>query len=113
MNGGPRILNILLGIWLFISAFLWIHTPAQMNNTWILGVLCVIFAVIALGVPQVRYLNTLLSIWLFISAFALVHDRAGTVWNNVLCSIAIFVVSLAPGEVPTLPAAAQRRMVTP
>ena len=60
----PRVANIILGIWLFISAFAWPHTYAQMTNTWIVGLLCVVFAVIAMRVPEARYLNTVLSIWL-------------------------------------------------
>jgi len=94
-----RIINIVLGCWLFISAFLWPHTNAQMTNTWILGVLCVAFAVIATRVPEMRYLNTLLAVWLFISVWALPSMSAGTRWNNALVAIAIFFVSLAPGYV--------------
>ncbi len=93
---------MILGIWLFISAFIWPHTQAQMTNTWILGLLCVVFAVIAMSNPNARYLNTALSIWLFISAFAIPTIRTGTVWNNALVAIAIFVVSLTEGAgVPT------------
>lgn len=90
----PRIINVILGVWLFISAFVWPHTQVQMTNTWILGVLCVIFALVATAVPWARYLNALLAIWLFISAFALPVRSAGTIWNNVLVAIAIFIVSL-------------------
>lgn len=100
----PRIINVILGIWLFISAFVWAHTQAQMTNTWILGVLCVIFALVAMAVPWVRYLNTLLAIWLFISAWALPTVSVGTIWNNVLVAIAIFIVSLVPsGPTATAP----------
>ncbi len=94
----PRMINVILGIWLFISAFIWPHTQSQLTNTWILGVLCVIFALISMGVPWVRYLNTLLAIWLFISAWALPSVSVGTIWNNVLVAIAIFIVSLIPSE---------------
>jgi len=94
----PRIINVILGVWLFISAFVWPHTQAQLTNTWILGVLCVIFALVAMAVPWVRYLNTLLAIWLFISAWALPTYNSGTVWNNVLVAIAIFIVSLVPNQ---------------
>lgn len=93
-----RILNVLLGVWLFISAFVWQHSDAQFTNTWILGVLCVAFAIIAMRVPQVRYLNTALAVWLFISAFALPRISQATLWNNLLVAIAIFVVSLLPSR---------------
>jgi hypothetical protein len=91
-----RLVNIILGVWLFISAFIWPHTTAQMTNTWICGVLCVVFALVAMAVPVARYLNTLLAIWVFISAWALPTVSLGTIWNNVLCAIAIFIVSLVP-----------------
>jgi hypothetical protein len=94
----PRIVNVVLGAWLFISAFCWPHSRAQLTNTWILGVLCVVFALIAMAVPWVRYLNTLLALWLFISAWALPTVSAGTIWSNVLVAIAVFVLSLVPGE---------------
>ena len=45
----PRMANVVLGIWLFISAFLWPHAPAQMANTEIVGVLCVVFGLVAMG----------------------------------------------------------------
>ncbi len=96
-------INVVLGIWLFISAFVWQHTTAEMTNTWILGVLCVIFALIALSAPQARYLNTALAIWLFISVWALPHDNMATMWNNALVAIAVFIVSLIPrGVEPAL-----------
>jgi hypothetical protein len=101
-GASPRILNAILGVWLFISAFLWPHAQAQTTNTWIVGVLAVVFALVAMAVPWVRYFNTLLAIWLFISAWALPTLHAGTIWNNVLVSIAMFIVSLVPNS-PQMP----------
>ena len=107
---GARIVNLVLGIWLFISAFVWPHTTAQMTNTWILGVLTVIFALVAMRFPPVRYLNTILAIWLFISAFALHRLNNGTVWNNALVAIVIFFLSLVPSS--EQPARADRTLTT-
>ena len=92
----PSIINVILGVWLFISAFAWPHSQAEMHNTWICGVLCAVFALLSMFVPQARYLNTALAVWLFISAWALPTVSAGTIWNNVLVAIAIFVYSLVP-----------------
>ncbi|HSN96798.1 MAG TPA: SPW repeat protein [Candidatus Nanopelagicales bacterium] len=91
-----RGINVALGVWLFISAFLWPHSYAQFTNAWVLGVLCVAFAVIGMWAPPARYLNTALGVWLFISAWALPTISSGTVWNHVIVSIAIFAVSLLP-----------------
>ncbi|HTO98407.1 MAG TPA: SPW repeat protein [Myxococcales bacterium] len=93
-----RTLNILVGVWLFISTFCWAHSQAQMTNTWILGVLCVVFALVAMRTEWMRYLNTALATWLFISAFVLPSTSRGTVWNNALVAVAIFVISLAPSD---------------
>jgi hypothetical protein len=104
-----RGINIALGVWLFISAFLWPHTYAQFTNEWIVGVLCVIFAVVAMWAPQARYLNAALAVWLFISAWALPTISSGTIWNSVLVAIAIFAVSLLPAtQVPSTPTGAPR-----
>ncbi len=97
-NSLTRGIQILLGIWLFISAFIWPHTSAQMNNAWICGVITVVFAVIALRAPQARYVNTALAVWLFISTFAMPRMSVGTTWNNILVAIAIFIVSLVPSD---------------
>lgn len=100
-NNAARILNVILGAWLFISAFAWPHTLAQRTSTWIVGALCVIFALIATSAPRFRYVNTILAIWLFISAWVLPSESAGTMWNNVIVAIAIFIVSLAPSRPTT------------
>ncbi len=91
---GARWLNVVLGVWLFISAFLWPHTAAERTNTWILGVLCVVFALIAMSQPAARWLNTILAIWLFISVWALPHQNLATMWNNAIVAIVVFLASL-------------------
>ena len=93
-NKEARYVNILLGIWLFISAFVWRHSSAQFTNTWIMGVITVLVGFAALGAPAVRYVNTIVGIWLVISGLAMPAASAGTRWNNVLVGIAIFLVSL-------------------
>ena len=102
VKGGlaARVVNLVLGVWLFVSAFAWTHGKAQMTNTWILGVLAVIFALIATRVPKASYLNTALAVWLFISAFALPRMHQGTAWNNVLVAIVMFFVSLQLPDEP-------------
>jgi hypothetical protein len=92
-----RIISLILGAWLFISAFIWPHSASQLNNTWILGALVVVFTIVSMKVPEVRYLNAVVAVWLFISVWALPTYELGTQWNNALCAIAIFFVSLAPG----------------
>ena len=105
-----RAISLALGVWLFISAFLWSHSYAQFTNSWLVGLLCVAFSVVSIWAPPARYLNAALAVWLFISAWALPTLASGTVWNHVLVSIALFVTSLLPSRrhVPTTPTGAPR-----
>jgi hypothetical protein len=93
-------LNVVLGTWLFISAFLWDHSAAQQLNSAIVGALVTLFAVLTRRMPEGRIVTTLLAVWLFVSTFGLSAVDPATVWNNALCAISIFAVSTvpAPGE---------------
>ena len=95
-GSSPRWWNIAVGVWLFLSAFIWVHSYAQFTNTWIVGLVCVVLAAVAMQVEQIRYLTAALAIWLFISSWVLPTQMAGTVWNNTLSAIAMFVIALAP-----------------
>lgn len=93
-----RFVNLVVGVWLFVSAFIWPHTYASRENTWIVGALCALFALIALKSPPVRWLNTVLSVWLFFSVFAVYHLSGGTFWNNLIAAIVMFIASLVPSH---------------
>jgi hypothetical protein len=88
---------------LFVSAFLWPDQRPRLTNTWVCGVLCVTFAIAGMGLSWARHLNSALAVWLFVSAWALPTVHVAALWNSILCSIAIFVVSLVPSDTTTLP----------
>jgi hypothetical protein len=96
----PRISMLVLGAWLFISAFLWPHTEAQRTNAWVVGALVVAASLVSARLPQARYANTVLSVWLFLSVWVLPTMMPGTVWNNLLVAVALFVASMVRTEVP-------------
>lgn len=91
-----RTANLVLGIWLFISAFIWPHSGAEQTNTWILGILIVLASIAAMYAPPARYLNTVFGIYLFVSSWLMPHVNAGTLWNNLIVAVLVFVVSLIP-----------------
>jgi hypothetical protein len=101
-----RLLNIVAGIWLFISAFVWTHTMAQRTNTWIMGIIIAAVAALAVRAPQLRFVNTVAAVWLFISAFVLPTVSVGTVWNNIIVAIVVFAASMVgyAGRRPMRPA---------
>ena len=88
-----RIFNVLLGTWLFLSAFAWPHTPAQGMVTMVAGALTVLTALVSIYNARVRYLTALLAVLLFVAS--LVAGRMGqTFWHNAVCAIAIFIAAL-------------------
>jgi hypothetical protein len=99
-NAWPSGINLLIGIWVFISAFVWPHAMAQQTNAWILGVLIALASAWAMYTPTARYLNTIFAIWLFVSTLVIVHQSAATLWSNLLSAIVVFVLSLVPGGAP-------------
>ncbi len=98
----PRYLNALIAAWLFISAFAWSHTMPLRQDTWIVGVLMFISALIAIGTPGFRWVNTVLAVWLFFSTLAFPHHVGGTLWNNLIVAVVVFLLSLIPSVRPRI-----------
>ena len=87
---GPRLINALLGLWLFVSAFLWPHTSTQRTNAWVVGMLVVSAAVVGVtGRIVGRLVNATLGAWLILSAILLPRTSPATFWNHLLVGAAV------------------------
>lgn len=93
-----RYANVILGIWLFISAFAWQHQSAARTNTWVVGLLIAVVGLIATRSPSARYANTALAVWLAISTLFVWPVVEATYWNNLIVAAAVFAVSLVSGS---------------
>jgi hypothetical protein len=85
-----------LAVWLFLSAFMWAHTPNQMMVTGILGLLIALSTMAALVNPSLRPVTIFLAIQLLLVAILLPRVSPGTAWNNAAVALGILVVSCAP-----------------
>ena len=92
----PGWIPLALGAWLFISAFLWPHSTGTAVNSWIVGLLIVIASLIALRMPWMRWIDTALAVWLFLSTLAMPSATGGTLWNNLIVAMLVFLASLVP-----------------
>jgi hypothetical protein len=101
-QASPRWFNIIVGIWLFLSAFFWPHTSSQFTNSLIVGAACAAAAAIGLKVPAFRFVNALLAIWLFVSTWVFQADRSGTLWNNAIASLVMLIIALVPNHSPAV-----------
>ena len=93
-----RYANIVLGIWLFLSAFAWEHYPASRTNTWVVGLLIAVVGLIALRSPSARWGNTVLALWLAASTLLLWPAVTATFWNNLIIAALVFALSAVNGR---------------
>jgi chromate transport protein ChrA len=92
---GPRLINAMLGFWLFLSAFLWPHTHFQQLNAWVVGIAGVTVALMALaGYDWARYVNAALGAWLIISTLLMPSTNVATAWNHLLVGFAMILFGL-------------------
>jgi hypothetical protein len=89
----PRDLNVLLGAWLLVSAFLWPHGMDDWLTTGIVGALIAISGVGAFVAEELRYVETIVAGLLIVAALVLPHLSPITVWNNGIVGLAVIVLS--------------------
>lgn len=101
-----RFSNAMLGVWLFISAFLWPHTVAQFHNAWMTGIIVTSFALAGIaGIRWARFANYGVALWLFLSTLFLPRASSLTGLNHVLVAVLLVITSLFPAHVrPNRPA---------
>ena len=91
-----RYANMLLGLWLFLSAFAWSHPSTSRTNTSILGLSIAISATVALGSATLRRFTTMLAFWLAFSTLPTYSVDRATFFNNLLVAVFVFALSLIP-----------------
>jgi hypothetical protein len=92
-----RVVNTLLGLWLFASAFLVSTAPGQFINVLLISLLVMTFGMASiLGRHGARRVNAVLGAWLFISALALPHTTIMQTFHNVIFAVLLVITSLFP-----------------
>lgn len=92
-------INLLLGIWLFISPWVVGFEGSQMAaswNAWILGVAVVVFSAIAVSMPQVweEIINLLLGIWMVISSWVIGVTSRSVETNAVIVGLLVILFAI-------------------
>lgn len=93
-DSAARMANVVLGAWLFVSAFLWPHTTASRTNTCVVGALIVVMALLGKYTPPLRWVNAAAATWLFGSTIWIEHASAATPWNNAVVAILVLILSI-------------------
>lgn len=93
---GIGIINLVLGIWLIISPFLFNYSGNAMTNSIILGVVIAILAIIRLSAPSqtwASWLNGVAGLWLIIAPFIISATQASVLWNHIVVGLVVAVIS--------------------
>ena len=79
-----------MGLWLYLSAFAWPHTPFERANAWISGIVAVTAALVGLRHTKVgRYVNAAIGAWLIVSSLLMPAIRPATFWNHMIVGFAL------------------------
>jgi hypothetical protein len=94
-----RVLDLGLGLWLMVSAFLWPHGAPQAINAVVVGAALAAVALVRRGgEDRARHASTALALWLFGANIVLPGTTLATAWNHALVAVLVFLVSLAPAR---------------
>jgi hypothetical protein len=91
----PRIFNILLGTWLFLSSFAWPHSSPAFAAAIVCGALTVVLSLATSYVPGLRYLTAAVAVVLLVASLTTSASRWDrTFWHNSVVAVAIFLAAL-------------------
>ena len=90
-----RIFSILMGVWLFASAFILPQGRGQMASTAICGLLAVLFAALTSYDRRSHYLTEAVGALIVVLAFAAHPLGSATFWHNGVMGISIAVAGWA------------------
>jgi hypothetical protein len=94
-----RVSNIILGLWLFVSAFAWPHTAAERTNVALVGLFIALTSLTAWTTGpglRLRLINAILGAWLLVSIVAFPTSSKATTVNSAIVGVLVFVLSLLP-----------------
>lgn len=90
-----RIFNILMGLWLFASAFIWPQGRGQFVSTAICGALTALFAALTSYNRRSRYVTAAVGLLVVVLAFAAHPLGSATFWHNGIVGISIAAAAWA------------------
>ena len=91
---GARIFNVLIGTWLFLSAFAWPHAHGQKLAAIICGAATALLSLATNYFSGLRYLTAVIGVMLFVISVSAAPWRTPTSWHNGIIAVAIFVAAL-------------------
>ena len=96
---GASIIALLAGLWLFVSPWVYgAYGNTNAWNSWIVGALIFLFALIRMNQPAatgLSWLNSILGIWIFISPWVFGYTgNTGPLINSLFVGFIVFCVAV-------------------
>lgn len=88
--------TLVLGGWVFMSAFLWPHSDVQRFNAIIAGGLAAIFALLSTRARVMHYLSAAVGAWLFWFAWFFSSRNLATAYNEMAVGLVMFCFAIIP-----------------
>jgi hypothetical protein len=98
LNRNLRLINVVLGLWVVISALVWPRAGGNFYNSWITGVVIIVSSLLAIRTQALRMVTAAAGIWLVASMFAWPDYSSPMVWNNAMVGAAVAMTSLVGPE---------------
>ena len=91
-----RYANLCLGLWLFISAFLWPHSSFAFAASWIMGSCIAMNAFASIWAPPARYFNVVIGAMSLGWQLTAAAREPATLVHGVIVSGLVVLLALAP-----------------
>ncbi len=99
---GIGVVNLVLGIWLIVSPFLFGYTSGAIANSVILGIIVAVLAIVRLAMPNqtwASWLNGVAGLWLIVAPFLFGFMDAAVLWNQIIVGVVVAGISFWNGTV--------------
>jgi hypothetical protein len=96
---GASLIALLAGLWLFVSPWIYgVYGNASAWNSWIVGALIFLLALMRLNHPAatgLSWFNSILGIWTFVSPWVFGYPGTGRLINSLFVGFIVFCAALA------------------
>lgn len=90
--------NLLLGIGLQASIFLWPHGDEARVSAWFPGLLISTIALLSMGAPPMRWLNAFVAMWLIVWTMAATSAEPLTYAFGIVSGLLVLILSATPSK---------------
>jgi len=90
--------DLLVGLGLQASVFLWPHSDASRVSAWLPGLLVSTIALLSMGAPPMRWLNGFVAMWLVLWTMAAASTEPLSYFFGIVSGILLLVLSAIPSK---------------